>query len=146
MGNWAERAAKRFQEKSTEKRKAEESNIHRDAKTQSGAEIQWKTLVDSVRTEAKNFNALMGREFLQFQRLEDEVEIHAPKLWLKFWIDFQLSEIKFEFRQPFPSLKKTSSGHFRIVLLDEQVCFTGDDGLAQPIETVGASLLDPLII
>jgi hypothetical protein len=146
MGDWAERAAKRFHEQSSDKRKEEELTIQRAAKTQAAAEMYWKELVDCIRGDVKNFNALMGREFLEFQNSENEVEIHAPKLWLKFWIEFEVPDIKFAFQKPFPSLKSTESGNFSIVLQGEEVCITGAGGLAQSVEAVGASLLDPLII
>lgn len=145
MGNWANGAVKRFHDESTDERKTEELETQRLVKTNVGAETQWKGLVHCVHGEVKSFNLLIGREFLEFLWLEDEVEVHAPKLWLSFWIDLRTFEIKFSFQEPYPSMKKIRSGHFPIKLLDEQVCITGHDGIVQPIETVGASLLDPLI-
>lgn len=146
MGNWADKAVKRFDEESSEERKTEEIEIQRLAKTKVGAETQWKNLVRYVNSEVKSFNTQIGREFLEFLWLEHEVEIHAPKLWLTVCIDVRKPEIKFSFQEPFPPFKKTRSGQFPIMILDQQVCVTDGTGSAQSIEAIGSSLLDSLII
>jgi hypothetical protein len=146
MGNWADKAVKRFHDESSNERKTEELEIQRLATTKVGAETLWKSLVRYVNGEVKSCNVQMGREFLKFLCLDHEVEIHAPKLWLSVCIDSRKPEIKFSFQEPYPSLKKIRSGQFPIMILDQQVCVTDGNGSAQAIETIGASLLDSLII
>lgn len=146
MGSWAEKAKKRFDEESSDERKTEELEIQRLAKIKVGAETQWKSLVRYVNSEVKSFNMQIGREFLEFLRLEHEVEIHAPKLWLTVCIDSRKPEIKFSFQEPSPPFKKIRSGQFPIMIFDQQVCVTDGTGSAQSIETIGSSLLDSLII
>ena len=107
--------------------------------------MRWKELVTYISGEVKDFNTVMGRQFLEFQSFENEVEVHAPKLWLKVWIDVGVPDIKFAFQEPFPSLKQTRSGHFALALQGEQVCIIDAEGLALSSATVGESLLDPLV-
>lgn len=146
MGNWADKAVKRFHDESSDERKTEELEVQRLVKIKVVAETQWKSLVRYVNSEVKSFNMQIGREFLEFLWLEHEVEIHAPKLWLTVCINSRKPEIKFSFQEPFPPFKKVRSGQFPIMILDQQVCATDGTGSAQSIETIGASLLDSLII